>query len=237
MMKNMMKKVLSLLGYELRRTRSRLIALNDGYEIYQHIQSDGQFDYDQYMRVQTEGNKRKIHEVWVSEDHIAFLSNYIQSVIKQPEFGICHGTRNGAEQEWFRKYLDCDVIGTEISDNAEQFPHTIQWDFHETKPEWIGKADFIYSNAFDHSYDPERCLNAWMSCLRNGGICIIEHTPSHEHSSELDPFGVHISQLPYLILTWGAGRYFVREILDAPTPAHGLEYRKFLVVESLPSRS
>ena len=26
--------------------------------------------------------------------------------------------------------------------------------FPEVKPEWIGKADFIYSNSFDHSYDP-----------------------------------------------------------------------------------
>ncbi|MBK6621188.1 MAG: hypothetical protein IPG32_10020 [Saprospirales bacterium] len=51
--------------------------------------------------------------------------------------------------------MNCEVIGTEISDSASKFSHTIEWDFHEVKPEWIGRADFIYSNSFDHSYDPE----------------------------------------------------------------------------------
>ena len=59
--------------------------------------SDGRFDYDQYKRIQTAGNKRKVNEVWASEEHVSFLSSYIESVIEQPEFGICHGTRNGAE--------------------------------------------------------------------------------------------------------------------------------------------
>lgn len=40
----------------------------------------------------------------------------------------------------------------------------------------IDATDFVYSNSFDHSYDPEKCLNAWMSCLKKGGICILEHT-------------------------------------------------------------
>ena len=81
-------------------------------------------------------------------------------MIDTVEFGICHGTRRGKEQEWFRKYLGCGVIGTEISDTVEQFPHTIEWDFHETKAEWINSADFIYSNSLDHSYDPKKCLTA-----------------------------------------------------------------------------
>jgi hypothetical protein len=47
-------------------------------------------------------------------------------------------------------------MGTEISDTAGQFPYTIQWDFHKTKAEWIDATDFIYSNCFDHSYDPQK---------------------------------------------------------------------------------
>jgi hypothetical protein len=114
MITNLIKKFLALLGFEVRRTRLERISLNDGYEIYQYVDSEGQFDYDQYKQIQTAGNKRKVNEVWVSEDHISFLSGYIQSVVGQPTFGICHGTRNGAEQRWFRQYLNCDVIGTEI---------------------------------------------------------------------------------------------------------------------------
>jgi hypothetical protein len=149
------------------------------------------------------------------------------------EFGICHGTRRGKEQEWFRKHLGCEVIGTEISDTAEQFPHTIQWDFHETKPEWVDAVDFIYSNSFDHSYDPEKCLNAWMSCVRRGGICILEHTSGHERVTPLDPFGAHISRLPYLILTWGQGTYYVREIISPPTTSEKYHYIHYVIVQRL----
>ena len=36
------------------------------------------------------------------------------------------------------------MIDTEISETAEQFPNTIQWDFHKVKPEWLSSVDFIY---------------------------------------------------------------------------------------------
>ena len=120
--------------------------------LYKYLNGDGSFDYERYRRVQIEGNHRKLGNIWVAEENIAYLADYLRP--KNPRFGICHGTRRGKEQEWFRKYLQCEVIGTEISDTALQFPDTIQWDFHEVKPEWIGAVDFIYSNSFDHSYDP-----------------------------------------------------------------------------------
>jgi hypothetical protein len=184
---------------------------------YQYLKDDGSFDYERYRRIQTEGNRQKIHITWAVEPNIAFLANYIQGLMV-PTFGICHGTRRGDEQTWFRKHLNCEVIGTEISDTATSFPNTIQWDFHDVKPEWIGGVDFIYSNALDHSYNPEKCLNAWMTCLRPGGVCIIEHSTLHDTSAadELDPFGASIFLMPYLIARWGNGRYFVRQILDAP---------------------
>ena len=125
------------------------------------------------------------------------------------------------------------MIGTEISDNAEIYPHTIQWDFHEIKEEWLESADFIYSNSFDHSYDPEKCLNAWMKCTRSGGICIIEHSSAHAPSgaSQFDPFGADIEQMPYLILTWGKGRYGVREIINAPIKKDNLDYLFFIIIK------
>ena len=33
---------------------------------------------------------------------------------------------------------------------------------------------FIYSNSLDHSYDPEKALDSWMSCLNEKGLCFIE---------------------------------------------------------------
>ena len=94
------------------------------------------------------------------------------------------------------------VIGTEISSTATTFPHTIEWDFHNTKKEWLNKVDFIYSNSFDHSFDPEKCLNTWMSCLNEKGLCIIEWAwpDSDKYSGTArDPFGATLEEYRKLI--------------------------------------
>ena len=222
-------RVFSRLGLEMHRLTP--VERKNGTQIYQYLNEDGSFNYEHYKQVQTAGNKRKIDRVWVLEENIRFLSGYIQSKVGAPGFGICHGTRRGKEQQWFREHLGCEVIGTEISDTADQFPYTIQWDFHETKPEWIDAVDFIYSNSFDHSHDPENCLNAWMSCIRKGGVCILEHTSDHERATELDPFGAPISLMPYLILGWGKGRYCATEIIDAPAKPDAQQYLRYIIIE------
>lgn len=209
--------------------------LSPQMQLYQYKKSDGTFDYERYRTVQVEANKQKLHKVWVQEDNIRFLSEYIRSAIARPAFGLCHGTRRGKEQEWFRKYLGCDVLGTEISDTAVQFPYTIQWDFHEVKPEWINAVDFIYSNSFDHSYDPDKCLNAWMSCLTEEGVCILEHTSGHEEATEMDPFGARLSQMPELVKGWGRGKFAVHEIIDGPKRKEAVEYVKYIIVKRTPS--
>ncbi len=218
------------LGLEIRR-RPKGPRTSDGYVLYGYHDAAGTFDLEEYRRVQTEGNKRKIHQVWAREENMEFLSQYLEKTLDSVRFGICHGTRRGLEQTWFRTYLDgCEVIGTEISDTASDFPHTIQWDFHEAKPEWIGAVDFIYSNSLDHSYDPESCLNTWMRCIRPGGVCILEHGRAHgpAGASKLDPFGADLAVMPYLIARWGRGDYCVREVL-APSPGQGKSV-SFLVI-------
>ena len=93
-----------------------------------------------------------------------------------------------------KKGFNVDMLGTEISDTAKDFPNTIEWDFHEVKEEWLGNVDFIYSNALDHSYKPEECLQAWMSCLKQDGVCIIEWTSGHQNSRPMDPFGATLDE-------------------------------------------
>lgn len=228
--KRLAKGLLARSGYEIRR---KIAVDPQGFALHRYLRSDGSFDYEQYRRVQIEGNKNKLDKVWAAEENIALLSEYIKRRVLDPRFGICHGTRRGKEQEWFRKYLGCEVIGTEISDTATQFPHTIQWDFHETKPEWIDSVDFIYSNAFDHSYAPEQCLNAWMTCVKRNGVCILEHSNLHgpEGTSELDPFGADITHMPYLIAQWGKGQYGVRELLSPAVKNPMLKYLSFVVIQ------
>jgi hypothetical protein len=209
---------------------------SSGFTLFSYVKPDGSFDYENYRKIQEEGNKQKLNWVWVREENVTMLADYIRGVVGSPSFGICHGTRRGNEQKWFRKHLNCEVIGTEISDTATQFPHTIQWDFHEVKPEWVDSVDFIYSNSFDHSYDPQRCLNAWMSCVRVGGVCILEHSDYHgpKAANALDPFGAELCLMPYLVTLWGNGRYGVRQILPAVSKAEQLDYLSFIVIQRFP---
>ena len=146
-------------------------------------------DYDQYVKAQIEGNKRKIDNVYVYSkvvDAIANLKGEAKTV-------LCHGTRNGAEQKMFLKcYPDAEVLGTEISDTADSFPLTTQWDFTHSKSEWEGYWDIVYSNAFDHSMAPEETIITWRDQLSENGRLYIDYTyqANHTVSDATDPLQV-----------------------------------------------
>jgi hypothetical protein len=159
--------------------------------------------YDEYKTAQISGNKRTINAQWVIEEEIHEASIILLKKVKNIEFGICHGARQGNEQAWFSRYLGAEVLGTDISTTATDFPNTIEWDFHDVKPEWVGNVDFIYSNALDHSYDPEMCLRQWMNCLKPGGYCILHWSVGHTTSCARDPFGAELSEYRNMILSLG----------------------------------
>jgi SAM-dependent methyltransferase len=168
--------------------------------------------YDEYKNIQESTNKRKINWVFAKEENIKLICDYLKENIPNIKYGICHGTRNGKEQEWFIKYLNnCDVFGTEISTTAVIYPNTIKWDFHEADPTWIGSFDFIYSNSLDHSYKPEECLDTWMSCLKPNGICVLEWDKSHNLKNQLsDPFSASFDE--YIVMI--NKKYKIKQILN-----------------------
>ena len=227
--RHLINRLIAQSGYQIAKETSESSSYYD-YALHVYKNENGVFDYERYRKIQQEGNLRKIQETWATEENIQFLADYIRAEIGTPTFGICHGTRRGEEQTWFRKRLSCEVIGTEISDTASDFPHTVHWDFHEENPEWSNRADFVYSNSLDHSYDPKTCLNVWIKSLKIGGLCILEHD-HHEHSpnaqNELDPFGVDIVVMAYLIAVWGKDQFFLKELIDAP---YG-NMRRFLIIQ------
>lgn len=204
-------------------------------KLHRYLTETGEFDYEQYRAVQEAGNRRKLHAHWVHRSTIAFLSDWLTAHVAPLRFGLCHGTRRGYEQAWFRDRLGIEVIGTEISPTAAEFPHTIQWDFHETRPEWIEAVDFIYSNSYDHSYDPVKCFTAWAACLRVGGVMLLEHTEEHTPKSvtALDPFGAEAEELVAIIDNAGGAYFGVREVIsEFPfTPPGHLKSLRFIVVE------
>ena len=155
-------------------------------------------DYEEYKRIQIETNVRKLKRVWIDESSIEFISDKLKARFGgMVESGVCHGTRRGKEQEWFRKYLLADVFGTEISHTATEFPNTIEWDFHKVKEEWLESFDFVYSNSLDHSYDPEKALRAWMSCLKPNGCLVLHWEKGHRgggSSTSSGPFGATLGE-------------------------------------------
>ena len=63
------------------------------------------------------------------------------------------------EQQYFKDSfsklnINVNVLGTEISSTATNYPNTIEWDFHDVKEEWVSNVDIVYSNSIDHSYKP-----------------------------------------------------------------------------------
>jgi len=143
-------------------------------KIYKHK------NYKEYKKAQISKNKSKKNVVWIKPHELTLISKKIKQYIPDASFGLCHGVRNAFEVKKLRELLNIEIIGTEISPSAKKFPHTIQWDFHDIKDEWIYNVDFIYSNSFDHSYDPVLCLDVWMKCIKKRkGICFIHWSPSH----------------------------------------------------------
>ena len=192
-------------------------------------------DYGEYKRIQTLINNQKIRSSYVDPNTIKRLAHYIFEYNNSVKFGLCHGTRRGLEQKVFIEEFKSlgkvvKVIGTEISDTATQFPDTIEWDFHEVKDEWINNVDFIYSNSFDHSYKPEECLDVWMGCLNETGLCILEWSLSHGEDyggKPADPFGASLLEYKDIIQK----KYIIKEIIKDGVPPEGKDNRNFIVIK------
>ena len=155
-------------------------------------------NYEEYVRVQTEGNVNKLKNVWADQKVFDLIAKY------KPEAKdiICHGTRNGAELDMFKKAIPSlyHIVGTEISHTAKQFPNTIQHDFHNQIPSYVNKFDIVYSNSIDHSYDPFKALKTWTEQVnQNGLLCIELATGAENKMRELDPLEISPRELTQII--------------------------------------
>lgn len=156
--------------------------------------------YEQYVEIQTDANKRKLrrNHSFVKKSTITLI-NSLHPTAKNI---LCHGTRGGHEQRYFKEaYPDAFVLGTEISTTAIEFPMTIQHDFHEEDEAWLGKFDIVYSNSWDHSYDPEKSLTAWRNQLSDAGRLYIDHAynPMNNQSSAVDPLEIYHNEILELL--------------------------------------
>jgi len=194
--KNIINKFLKIFGFRI----SKINTSDELVKIYKYK------DYDEYKQTQVFYNKKKLHHVWADKTSLLNVSNFIKNNIKKENIkGLCHGSRNGFEQEFFNKnILNSKVIGTDISESAENFKDSIVWDFHKVNDDWINYFDFIYTNSLDQSYDPKLALTIWLEQINLSGYIIIEHSDQHgvRSSGKMDPFGVEANFMPYLLSDW-----------------------------------
>ena len=194
--KNTINQVLFKLGYRI----SKINNTGELVRIYKYK------NYDEYRDTQIYYNKKKIENIWADEKTLEKIKDFLikntsTTIIK----GICHGSRNGYEQNFFNKNKDrFYVIGTDISDTAENYKNSVMHDYHEEKKEWLNNFDFVYSNSLDQSFDPRKALKTWLNQLKKNGFIIIEHTDQHGviASGKMDPFGVEANFFPYLLSDW-----------------------------------
>jgi hypothetical protein len=132
--------------------------------------------YADYVDAQRRTTQAKKAKVWVLESELAIIAEAIRE--QHPSFGICHGVRTGAEVDYLIDALWCMVLGTDLEPSDHE--RVIQWDFHDVRSDWLGAADFIYTNALDHSYDPKLAVRQWLKCLSPLGRCYIHWSPSHD---------------------------------------------------------
>ena len=187
----------------LKRVGYKVVRDKELIEFYLHEYSS----YEQYKKLQVFHNKRKLNNVWADK---VTLNRVVELLVDefqtdQKICGLCHGTRNGFEQKYLNQASkNINAIGTDISDTAKDFDNSFEWDFHDVCEAWHGNQDFVYSNSLDQSWKPKKALETWLSQLKPNGILIIEHTRAHgpEGSSEMDPFGVRPTVLPYVLTMW-----------------------------------
>ena len=203
------KTTLKPLGY-------KAIKEHQDYDFYLHEYKS----YEEYRDVQIHFNKQKIVWVWADEKTLDRLIKIILDEFpKNSEIhGLCHGTRNGFEQNYLRTTSDkIQAIGTDISETAHDYENSVQWDFHDVREDWIGSMDFVYTNSLDQSWQPKVALETWLGQLNRNGILVIEHTNEGHGpigASEMDPFGVRPTVLPYVLTMWFGAQITIEHSVD-----------------------
>ncbi|MCH7972145.1 MAG: class I SAM-dependent methyltransferase [Chloroflexi bacterium] len=223
-MQGAVEKLGGLVNKFLRLFRVKIITLNT-LRYYTTDEFLYNYDsYEEYKQTQVFLNKQKIDRVWADKETLSIVAEVVKGKISGNDdvFGLCHGSRNGYEQQSLAEMIPAEVIGTDISDTADQYPNSVVWDFHDENPEWVGRCDFVYTNSLDQSWKPKDALNTWLDQLKIGGVLIIEQTEGHGPTAagRMDPFGAKPKYMPYLLTSWLGSRVTL-EIIESTKSNYG----------------
>ena len=97
-------------------------------------------------------------------------------------------------------------------------PWTMPWDFHRVRLEWRGAADFVYSNALDHSFNASLAVSSWLEELAPGGAVLIHWAGGASKATgvhkDTDVFSAGYVRLMEIFSAAGN----VTEVVSLPTP-------------------
>lgn len=134
-------------------------------------------NYTEYVASQrAKTDSARLWMQWVTNGTLSLLASYItQHLSLNTSFALAHGVRTGREAVWLRRYLPREQVwGTELSPlAAHHAPWTLAWDFHDRRAEWVGAADFVYSNSLDHAYNATLALQRWVEQTAPGGAVLV----------------------------------------------------------------
>jgi hypothetical protein len=157
--------------------------------------------YEEYKQVQVGANTLKFSQVYAEDPELKRIAAHFLTQNRGQGLGLCHGVRNGYEVRKLRSLIPAiNIIGTDISHTAEKVANCIVWDMHEVKPEWIGAVSFMYSNSWDHAYDPNLLFARWSECLSADGRLYLSYTDLHSErgvseSTKIDVVGCSLDEL------------------------------------------
>ena len=194
--------------------------------------------YKEYRDVQVFHNKRKINKVFADEKTLTRVGNIIINEFdgKSEIRGLCHGSRNGFEQNYLREFSNkINAIGTDISDSAKNYKNSVQWDFHDINVDWEDNNHFIYTNSLDQSWQPKIALKTWLSQLTRDGLLIIEHTNSHTptNASKSDPFGVRPTVMPYVLTLWFGSQISIEHSVSKKSNGRKMDAWLFVIRKNI----
>jgi SAM-dependent methyltransferase len=89
---------------------------------------------------------------------------------------LCLGVRNGTELNRFRRVFGGTVQGVDLNpDSAYGRKDVWTGSFDALPAEWTDRFGIVFSNAFDHAFDPMATAAEWTRVLRPGGLLILAH--------------------------------------------------------------